>query len=76
MAIVGNGNADIGNETAPRKPGEPRPERPKFSAAMAQQCGDSGHQSAPQKLLQLVGCREPKGGLEPKLRRNPKPVQR
>ena len=33
--------------------------------AMAQQSGDSGrgNQSAPQKLLHLVGCREPKAGL-------------
>jgi hypothetical protein len=73
---VGNGNADVGKETATRKPGQPRPERPKLSAAMAQQCGDSGHYSAPQKLLQLVGCRESKPGPDPKLRRNPKPMQR
>ena len=78
MAIVGNGSIDARNETATRKPGQPRPERPKLSPAMAQQCGDSGrgHQSAPQELLQLVGCREPKAGLAAKLRRNPNPAQR
>jgi hypothetical protein len=26
--------------------------------AMAQQCGDSGYQSAPQKFIHLVGCRD------------------
>jgi hypothetical protein len=28
--------------------------------AMAQQCGDSGYQSAPQKFIHLVGCRDSK----------------
>jgi hypothetical protein len=39
-----------------------RPNRPKISGAMTQQCGDSGrgNQSTPQKLVHLVGCREPK----------------
>lgn len=32
--------------------------RPDICGAMAQQRGDSGNQSAPQKLLHLVGCRE------------------
>jgi hypothetical protein len=73
-AIVGNRSADVGNE--PGKPGQPKTERPKLSAAMAQQCGDSGHHSAPQKLLHLVGCREPKARPEPKPRRNPNPPQR
>jgi hypothetical protein len=30
------------------------------SAAMSQQCGDSGNYSTPQKFVQLVGCRDPK----------------
>ncbi len=34
------------------------PERP--CGAMAQQCGDSGYQSAPQKFIHLVGCRDTK----------------
>jgi hypothetical protein len=73
---VGNRNANVGNETATRKPGQSKTERPRLSAAMAQQCGDSGHYSAPQKLLQLVGCRESKARPEPKPRRNPNPPQR
>jgi hypothetical protein len=77
-AIVGNRNADVGNETASRKPGRPKTERPPLSAAMAQQRGDSGrgHQSAPQEFLQLVGCREPKAEPAAKLRRKPTPAQR
>jgi hypothetical protein len=37
-------------------------ERPGISSAMAQQCGDigRGNQSAPQKFVRLVGCRDPK----------------
>jgi hypothetical protein len=66
--FVGDRNVDVGNQTTARKPAQPGPRR---SAAMAQQCGDSGrgHQSVPQKLLQLVGCREfkvrPQPGLRP-----------
>ena len=73
---MGTGTVDVGNETAPRKPGQPRTKPPRRSGAMAQQRGDSGrgHQSAPQELLQLVGCREPKTKLGPKLR--PYPAQR
>lgn len=73
---MGSGNADVGNETATRKPGQPAAEPAKLSGAMAEQCGDGGrgHQSAPQKLLQLVGCRESKTKPVPKLR--PIPIQR
>ncbi len=46
-----------------------RTERPRISGAtisgaMAQQCGDlgRGNQSAPQKFVRLVGCRDPKAG--------------
>jgi hypothetical protein len=76
MAVVGNGNIDVGNEKLTRKPGQPKPriegqnplhnpvrtERPRISGAMAQQCGDlgRGNQSAPQKFVRLVGCRDPK----------------
>ena len=73
---MGHRNADVGNETAQGKPGQPKTEPPKFSSAMTQQCGDSGHYSAPQKLLQLVGCRETKARLAPKLRPKPNPGQR
>ena len=73
---MGGGNIDVGNETATRKPGPPRAEPAKLCGAMVQQCGDGGHghQSAPQKLLQLVGCRESKTKPGPKLR--PIPIQR
>ena len=86
MAVVGNGNIDVGNEKLTRKPGQPavevlghnsskpridrqnlpRTERPRISGAMAQQCGDigRGNQSAPQKFVRLVGCRDPKARPE------------
>jgi hypothetical protein len=86
MAVVGNGNIDVGNDKLTCKPGQPavevlgdgsskpriegqnplhnpvRTERPRISGAMAQQCGDlgRGNQSAPQKFVRLVGCRDPK----------------
>ncbi len=37
-----------------------REPRPVFCGAMSQQRDDSGAQSMPQKLVQLVGCRDPK----------------
>jgi hypothetical protein len=91
MAVVGNGNIDVGNERLTRKPGQPaveilpdgaprpriekpsqlrqnplRTERPRVSGAMAQLCGDigRGNQSAPQKFVRLVGCRDPKARSE------------
>ncbi len=44
------------------QPPSSRAERRKFCGAMTLQSGDSGwgNQSAPQKLLHLVGCREQK----------------
>jgi hypothetical protein len=75
-AIVGNNSADVGNRTATRKTGQRNTERPRLSGAMAQQCGDSGNQSAPQKLPQLVGCREQKAGPQAKPRAKPNSVQR
>jgi hypothetical protein len=93
MAVVGNGNIDVGNEHPTRKPGQPvveapgstsrvdqqnplRTERPRISGAMAQQCGDNGrgNQSAPQKFVRLVGCRDPKARPERTIR--PRPVPR
>ena len=43
-----------------------RTARPDNCGAMAQQRGDSGNQSAPQGLLQLVGCREKARPNQPK----------
>jgi hypothetical protein len=49
-------------------------ERPKICGAMSQQRGDSGNQSAPQKFVQLVGCRDPNARPEPWVR--PAPAKR
>ena len=86
---MGDGTFDAGNKTPARKTngpsalgiGEPKPlskERPGICVAMAQQSGDfgRGNQSAPQKLLQLVGCREPKARSEPWVRPLPVPAKR
>ena len=40
----------------------PRKRQPVFCGAMSQQRDDIGSQSVPQKLVQLVGCRDPKAG--------------
>jgi hypothetical protein len=63
---VGNDNSDVGNKTATRKPGPPKPERPGICGAMTQQRGDGGrgNESAPQKLVQLVGYRDPQARHE------------
>ena len=79
---------EVGNE-AVRQSGQPAIEspaatsrltkaRPAVSGAMAQQGGDfgRGNQSAPQKLLQLVGCRDPNARPEPWGRPRPVPVKR
>ena len=50
--------------------------RPRISVAMAQQCGDSGHQSAPQKLVHLVGCRDSKARPTPWVRPSPASAKR
>jgi hypothetical protein len=86
---VGNGNIDVGIKTLPRKSNGPsalrtfetKPlskERPRICVAMAQQSGDfgRGNQSAPQKLLQLVGCRDPKPRPTPWVRPRAEPLKR
>ena len=85
---MGNGTIEVGNEAA-RQPGQRIVEnpagtnrltkaRPQVCGAMAQQGGDfgRGNQSAPQKLLQLVGYRDPKARTEPWVRPCPVPVKR
>jgi hypothetical protein len=54
----------------------PQAERRKVCGAMTLQSGDSGwgNQSAPQKLLHLVGCREQKA--PPELAQRPIPAKR
>jgi hypothetical protein len=59
MAVVGN--IDIGKEAAPRRAGQRQ-----MAGAMSKQdthvMGDN--ECAPQKLVRLVGCRDPKARLE------------
>jgi hypothetical protein len=64
MTVVGNGNTGVGNQSATRKAGQQQ-----MAGAMSQQrartMGDN--ECAPQKLVRLVGCRDPKArpsGLE------------
>jgi hypothetical protein len=86
---MGDGNIDVGNKTRNRKPGPPVIEslaktdsptalRPRICRAMLQQGADSGRgtQSAPQKFVQLVGCRDPKARPEPAGRARPAPAKR
>jgi hypothetical protein len=42
---------------------------------MAQQCGDLGNQSAPQKFVHLVGCREPNARPAPWVRPRATPAK-
>ncbi len=54
---MGNGNTGVGKPSATRKPGQQQ-----MAGAMSQQgalvMGDN--ECAPQKLVRLVGCRDPK----------------
>jgi hypothetical protein len=68
--VLGNGNIDVGNQSA-----TPKPERPRICGAMSQQCGDNGNVSAPQKFVHLVGCRDPKARPEPSVRPRPAAVK-
>jgi hypothetical protein len=85
---VADRNIDVGDKTG-NKPGLPVVERlaktnspsalrPRICRAMLQQCADSGsgNQSAPQKFVQLVGCRDLKAGPQPGARTRPAPVKR
>ncbi|MDI4236579.1 hypothetical protein AAFX91_40765 [Bradyrhizobium sp. 31Argb] len=62
---MGNGNIDVGKETAPRKPGQQQ-----MVGAMSQQdihvMGDN--ECAQQKLVRLVGCRDPQARLQAGMR--------
>jgi hypothetical protein len=73
--VVSNRNIDVGNKIATRKPSQPdadagssaqRIQRQQGGncGVMSQQRCDSGHQSAPQKLVQLVGYRDPRTQAE------------
>jgi hypothetical protein len=87
--FVGDGNFDAGNKNPARTTNGPSAlrigeqqalskERPGICVAMAQQSGDfgRGNQSAPQKLPQLVGCREPKVRSAPWIRPRAEPAKR
>jgi hypothetical protein len=53
-------------------------DQPRICGAMAQQCGDSGrsNESAPQKFVRLVGCRDTSARPEAWIRPRPAPVKR
>jgi hypothetical protein len=67
-----NGNAPIDGENPQTTA------RPRICGAMSQQYGDSnrGNEQAPQKLVQLVGWRDPKARSEPWVRPHPGPAKR
>ena len=78
---MGSGNIDVGSATPTRKTGQPVEREGKTSehhmslcGAMSQQGSEfRGNVSAPQKFVQLVGCRERKlkPGLEARQYSNP-----
>lgn len=65
---MGGDNIIVGDESATRKPAQTterisasgHDKQTEICGAMAQQRGDSGGWSTPQKFVQLVGCRDPK----------------
>jgi hypothetical protein len=63
MAVMDRDNIVVANESPPLKSApktaEERLHGPSICGAMSQQCGDLSNQSAPQKFLHLVGCRDP-----------------
>jgi hypothetical protein len=69
---VGNGNIDVGDKTPTRQAG-------RHCHVMSEQRGDSGRgnvAASPQKLVHLVGCRDPKVRSEPWIRPQPAAVKR
>jgi hypothetical protein len=69
---VGNGSIDAGDKTPTRQTG-------RHCRAMTEQCSGSGHgnvSASPQKLVHLVGCRDPKVRPEPWIRPRPAAVKR
>ena len=99
IAVVGNGNTDVGSKTATRESGQPIIERLASSGfpdlridhqdglkrqgarkcgAMSEQSSDSGrgNEQVPQKLVHLVGYRDPNAGPDPWIRPRPIPAKR
>jgi len=79
-SLMVEGLAGINGASEPRsaRANPPAKTRSAMCGAMAQQSYDSGrgNQSAPQKLLQLVGWREPKARPQAWVRPRPAPVKR
>ena len=81
---MGSGNTDVGNDTPTRKPGRPVERQGETSehpvspcGAMSQQGSEfRGNVSAPQKFVQLVGCRERKSGTGLEAHQYSNPVKR
>ena len=63
-----SGRADDASDLPGETQSPPKPARPKICGAMSQQRSDSGNESAPQKFVQLVGCRDPKARQAPEER--------
>jgi hypothetical protein len=99
IAVVGNGNTDVGSKTLTRESGQPiierltssgfpdlridirnglKPEGARKCGAMSEQSADSGrgNEQVPQKLVHLVGYRDPNAGPDPWIRPRPIPVKR
>jgi hypothetical protein len=89
ISAVGNGNIGAGEETGqpgqpvidradgsrPQiEPGPHRLARQENCGAMSQQRGNSGNQSAPQKFVRLVGCRDSAAQAQSRVR--PIPTKR
>jgi hypothetical protein len=78
LIVQGLAGSDGSSEPRIEQPNPPATATPANCGAMAQQGCDSGrgNQSAPQKLVQLVGCREPKARPQPWVRPRPAPAKR
>jgi hypothetical protein len=63
-----SGRADDASDLRGEAQNPPKSAPPKICGAMSQQRCDSGNESAPQKFVQLVGCRDPKARQAPWVR--------
>ena len=77
IAVVGNGNSDVGSKTPILKSRQPRVETAVKCGAMSEQSADSGrgNEQVPQKLVHLVGYRDPNAGPDPWIRPRPLPAK-
>jgi hypothetical protein len=78
---VGNGNMEVGSKTPARESGRPigeKQEPARKCGAMSEQSADSGrgNEQVPQKLVHLVGYRDPNARPDPWVRPHPIPVKR